>query len=122
MTDRGLLKLCLFCSVIGLAILFIGVQMAEAEIMEIGEIDEFSIGRLVSVEGSVYSRYYNGEHLFFTLKDDTGKIKVVIFDSGIRKMGIDPDEVVKGLDMRLEGRVEEYEGELEIIPERVYFG
>ncbi len=122
MNDKNLLKLCLFCSVLGLAILFIGVQLAEAEKVDIGDVDADYIGHLVSVEGTVYSRYYNGEHLFFTLKDETGKIKVVIFESGIKKMRIEPDEIIKNLEIGVEGKVQEYQGEIEIIPERIYFG
>lgn len=121
MNDRGLLKLCLLCSVIGLVILFFGVRLAEAEKVSIVEVDENSIGRLVTVEGSVYSSYYNGEHLFFTLRDETGKIKVVVFENNIKRTGIDPLDVKKGVEMAVEGKVEEYEGELEILPERIYF-
>lgn len=108
MNDKSLLELCLFCSVLGLAILFVGVQLAEAEKVDIGSVDEDYIGRLVAVEGTVYSRYYNGEHLFFTLKDETGKIKVVIFENDIKKMRIEPGEITKDLEIGVEGKVQEY--------------
>ena len=119
MNDKNLLKLCLFCSILGLAILFVGVQFVEARVISMGEIGEDEIGTLVSVEGRVYSSYYNGEHLFFTLKDNTGKIKIVIFENSIKKLKINPGEIRNGVEIRIEGEVKKYEGELEILPERI---
>ena len=119
MNDKYLLRLCLFCSILGLVILFIGVQYVEAKVISIGEISEDEIGALVSVEGRVYSSYYNGEHLFFTLKDDTGKIKIVIFENSIKRLKINPGEIRNGVKMGIEGEVKKYKGELEILPERI---
>lgn len=120
MDDRSLLKLCLFCSVLGLVILFFGIQQIEAKIIGIENINQEEVGRLVSVQGTVESRYYNGQHLFFTIKDGTGKIKVVIFENMFSRLGLEPSEIEKGMNLRIEGEVKKYEGELEIIPERVY--
>ena len=120
MNEKNLLKLCLTCSILGLVILFIGVQYVEARVMYVGEIGEKEIGNLVSVKGRVYSRYYTGEHMFFTLKDKTGEIKVVVFENTIKRLGIEPGEIKNGLEISIEGVVERYKGELEILPERVY--
>ncbi|UCG94986.1 MAG: OB-fold nucleic acid binding domain-containing protein [archaeon] len=120
MDDRNLLKLCIFCSILGLVILFVGVQQVEAKVTDIGSISEGEIGKLVSVEGTVYSSYYNGEHLFFTLEDRTGRIKVVVFENLIDRLNIDPRGIKKGIELRVDGEVEKYRGELEILPERIY--
>jgi len=119
MNERKLLMLCLFCSVLGLAILFVGVQYVEAKAIPVGDVNGEYEGTLVAVEGTVYSRYYNGEHIFFTLKDETGKIKIVLFSSEIKRLGIDPEEIRNGMKIRIEGAVKTYKGELEILPERM---
>lgn len=120
MDDKALLKLCLFCSVLGLVILFVGVQYVEARVVPIGEIGEGNEGTLVSVEGRVYSRYYNGEHLFFTLKDGKDKIKIVVFENTIKRLNLEPEEIRNNRKVSVEGKVEKYKGELEILPERIY--
>ena len=120
MNEKNLLKLCLFCSIIGLVILFVGVQQMEAKTIHIGEIGEKDIGTLVSVEGIVYSRYYNGEHLFFTLKDDKSRIKMVVFENTLNRLKIDPNEIKNGIKIGVDGEVKKYKGEMEILPERIY--
>ena len=117
-SEKQLMWLCLLCSVLGIILLFVGIEYSEAEIIPIKDV---KIGGPVSLEGKVSSRYYNGEHLFFTLKDSSGKIKVVVFESTIKRLRINPEEIKNGMSLRVVGSIKEYHGELEILPERIYF-
>lgn len=114
------MKLCLLCTILGLGLLYAGVHFAEARVTDIGNIGEDDEGTLVSVSGEVQSRYYTGEHLFFTLADGIGKIKVVIFESSMSRLRVNPGEITNGMEMEVEGIVKKYRGELEIVPERIY--
>lgn len=119
MDERNLLKLCLICSVIGLVALFFGVQLKEAKAIEISEINKEKIGEEVIVEGRVTNKYYNGEHLFFDLEGDKEKIDVVIFQDDIEKGNIEPEKIKESDKIRVTGKIEIYNGELEIIGNRV---
>lgn len=119
MSDRELLILSLLCSVLGLSLMLLATNLREAERVTIEEIEPKDVGRFVAVEGNVCSSYYN-KHLFFEIKDETGKIKVVVFENSINDLGIEPKSLEKGREVRVEGFVKRYRGEMEIIPERIW--
>ncbi len=119
MKEKNILKISLFCSIIGVSILFLGINLMEVNKVNIEDIKEEDIGKLVSVEGKIKSKYYNGEHLFFDLEDETDEIKIVVFENIIKKLKIEPDKIRNGKEIFVSGEVEKYEGELEIIPNKI---
>lgn len=98
--------LCLMVAGIGiLGMLLIGWGYENA--VKVGEIGDEMVGVWVKVCGNLSGRY-SGENWFGELRDGTGKIRVVAFGlSGIR-----PGPAC------IQGIVESYKGELEIIMKR----
>lgn len=116
-----MLKLCLICSVIGLVVLFFGVQLKEAKVIEISKINKENLGEEIVVEGRVTNKYYNGEHLFFDLEGDKEKINIVVFKNSLEGSNIDPKKIKQSDKVRVTGKVEIYNGELEIIGKNLSF-
>lgn len=102
-------------SMIGLFLLFIissAMEPAEVGIKEIGYDD---VGRYVRVRGIVSSVYYHPDgHVFLTLRDLEGKIKVVIFSDVARDLELRESDIIT-----INGFVDYYHGELELIVEEV---
>lgn len=118
MDEKSLLKLCLISSLIGLFILYMGAQLKEAEKMKIGEIGKSDVGKVVTVEGTISSKYYNGKHMFFDLKDNSGEIEIVAFEDSINRNNINPKKIKEGDKISVTGKINLYKGKLEIIAER----
>ena len=84
------------------------------EIVDISKIQESMKGELVSIEGVVIDiKEHKNGHLFLTVKDSTGSILVPIFAD----KGIDKDTLKKDKEYKISGKVDIYNGSLEIIPE-----
>ena len=70
-------------------------------------------GKLISVVGSIVSRYdHKNGHTFLTVSDDTGKISIPIFAN----KHINVSQFQVGRTFRFTGQVDVFKGELEIIP------
>jgi len=116
MNDKDIRNICLVLSVIGLIVLFIGVNLVNTK-TNIGDIDESYIGKTVLISGNISSNYYNNGNVFLDVKDQTGKIKAVVFENTMKKLNINPKEISGCVEIK--GSVNEYKGELEIIAERL---
>lgn len=81
------------------------------EEVDIGEIEKSWTGKNVIAVGNVTDYSRSGGHVFMTVKDRTGSIKVVNFDS---EGGWKKGDRVKVL-----GHVEVYHGQLEIIAKEI---
>ena len=85
--------------------------------MHIGDIDSMVIGSNVNVTGNAKDVYKHRDgHVFFTLDDGTGQIKVVIWKDVAKQLEISGSMIRKNKTINIEGRIEEYKGELELIP------
>ena len=120
MTDKQILALCLFCSFLGLAIIFYANSIYRAPVKELGTVMENDEGKSVTVGGVVSDRHFTGEHLFLEIRDDTGEIKAVLFEGTMKKLGLNPNRIKSGMEIGLTGQIEKYEGEIEVIAEKVY--
>lgn len=109
-------KLSLLCSLAGMALLYVGAIQMRPGLTPISKIDMDFVGLKTKVSGRVIdlSRHSKG-HVFLKVKDGSGGvISVPIFASMSSKL----DEEVKLLDnIRITGEVENYQGELELLPE-----
>ena len=103
-----MLRLALLISIVGLAALFLIANTIGSEKVLIGDITPDDVGRGVKACGEVENKFTskNG-HVFFSLNDGTGSIKTVVFNSTQTE---DPEA-----DVCVTGRVDLYEGEIEII-------
>ncbi len=122
MDDKTLVKVSLIGSVIGIIVLYFAVLNINSNSVKIGEISGNLVGSVVNVTGTVESVYkHKNGHLFVNLKDETGKIKVVIWSDtveGMRLAGVNVSEIKKGSKLQVTGTVEMYKGGMEIIPLR----
>jgi aspartyl-tRNA synthetase len=121
MKENKLIRICLIGSCIGiLAIYVISFSLVSQEYL-IGDVNKNMIGQNVKLIGSPTNIYHhiNG-HMFFDLTDDSGSIKVVIWENvkeqlamqGTDLRGLNKDNIIE-----CSGEIELYKGELEIIPD-----
>ena len=116
--EKFIVKLSLLLSIIGIASIAIIVDLVEPEKVAIEEIDESFVDRTVLVNGVIESPRISDGHLFFTLSG-RGKIKVVIFESTLRRLSVNPQDFQEGKNIVLEGKVQIYRDQLEILPTKV---
>ncbi len=104
MKDKTLLRISAMTAVIGIIALFILTETIELTSYTI--LDAKETGGDVKITGTVKSIKTTNGVTILTLKDETGEIKAVSFNSKILAK--------KGEDIEVEGRITEYNGEKEI--------
>lgn len=111
MEEGRILALSLAVSTIGLLLLvFLAATQEPASISSITPED---IGSRVYVKGEVSGlRTSTQGHMFFMLSDDGEGVKVVAFNDVAKELGC----VEEGRNIELRGVVDEYHGEIEVIP------
>ena len=116
--DENLKKICLILTIIGLIVLFFVVNNIKPLQVNISQIDESKIGNYIMVTGKIITKpVWKNDNLFFTIKDESGKIKIVMFSQDTRKY---PElNIAKNDEVLVEGRVNEYKGELEIVAKKI---
>lgn len=105
MRDQTLLRIGIFGSVIGLIILYIGTLAIEPTQLEIQEIDETYIGKLVQVQGQIE-----------TIREFESSFLLQIDGISVFSLKTLTPEVKKGDWVQITGQVKEYKESLEIIP------
>ena len=114
-------NLALLCSILGLIVLFYASQNIQAEHITIKSITVEDIGNPAKICGEITSRRVSNNHVFFDIKDNTGSIDVVIFNTtamGLKNKGTDVYAFKQGESICLVGTVSEYpkgSGQLELI-------
>lgn len=112
MKQRTFFYLCLTVSLLGLGIVYAADSIQELEETELKNVDRSMVGETVIVSGTVQNSFFRNGNLFFKLENNNTVIPVVKFDSEVN-----PDD---GKKVEVEGTVELYEGELEIIADKIY--
>ncbi|MFH1239992.1 MAG: OB-fold nucleic acid binding domain-containing protein [Candidatus Diapherotrites archaeon] len=107
-------RLALSLAVLGIVVLFIVSYSYEAHSLKISEISEEIKGERVIVCGRIDSSYLATNVLIFTINDGA-KIKGVVFNPGREEYSL----IRKNSFVEIEGKIEIYENELEIVAERV---
>lgn len=111
MNRRQLYKISVFLSVIGLTLMYASSLYLDPETVDIEKIDESQAGEVLAVKGAAANVTSTGSNLFMDVKDSTGSIMVVDFDS--------KSSVSEGDSVSVIGNVELYEGKLEIIASEI---
>ncbi|WP_456475177.1 exodeoxyribonuclease VII large subunit [Candidatus Pyrohabitans sp.] len=115
MRDSEVISLSLAASTLGLLLLFFAASISEPRELDIGELSGDYLGAQVKIEGEVMKlRYHEAGHIFLRVSDGTGEVAVPLFKGVAEK--VDRSCLKKGAKIVLTGRVEEYRGELEVIP------
>ncbi len=121
MEEKNLRNLALLCSVMGLVLLFFLSAQTEAASIDIDKITIEDVGNAVKICGEITSKRVSNNHIFFDIKDGTGNIKTVIFNTtalGLKNKGIDVYDFKQRESICFTGIVSEYpegSGRLELI-------
>lgn len=114
MKERTLVVISVIFVIFGMLGLFF-IDMLRVDGLKIGDIGYEDIGNNVKVCGNVSEKYVSkNKHLFFRLGDGSGEIKVVIFNTTLKKIGIDIDTIKNGDSVCVIGNIDIYKGWLEI--------
>ena len=121
MNERNLTKMSIIGISLCLFLLYvISIQNFSLNV-KIGDIDKSFIGKSVNVTGEITETYRDKGNMFFDIKDETGKIKVVLWEDTLELLEINNVNVggiKNGEKINIMGSVQLYKGELEIIPIR----
>lgn len=111
MKQKTVYKISVFLAVIGLTLMYASSLYIETEKSDIGDIEKSWTGRTVKIEGNITSYSRSGGNAFMDVKDTSGSIFVVDFESDT--------DLEEGDRVEVTGNVELYEGELEVIAESI---
>lgn len=113
---------CLVCSITGILLIYIAARAIEPTFLEINEINFEFTGRQVRTSGYVvYKKIHPAGHIFLTISDGKERIQVPLFAgyvSSLRRNGFPVDKISKGAKISVTGLVDEYRGQLQIIPRK----
>ncbi len=118
MNDSTLKKISFFGSIIGIIFLYIvsGIGDYQVDFVQIKGINQKEIGSEITVIGFVDELSYNKGHLFLSIKDETGNIKIVVWNSTLKMMDEKlKDSVKRGKLLQIRGKLDVYNEDLEII-------
>lgn len=110
MEEKTLTNLALWTSILGILFLFILCFFVDFKLTAISDIDDSFVDKKIRIEGIAENIKNSEKVLMFDLKDETGKIKVVVFSS---------EKIELRGHLNVEGKVAEYNNELEIIAEKI---
>ncbi|MBC5792884.1 MAG: OB-fold nucleic acid binding domain-containing protein [Nanohaloarchaea archaeon] len=106
-----LYALSVLLSVIGLGIMYASSIYVEPPEVKVGSIDASWNGKPVKIKGTVRGHTNVSNNIFIDLKDPTGEITVLSFDSKTR--------LSKGDRIQVQGNVELYRGKVEVIANNI---
>ena len=109
MKEKTLLKVAIISALIGVFILYIVSENTTIDETSIGKIEEEQIGNDVKVKGVVKSAF-NGKKISIITITQPEEMKIVVYENVSVKEG-DYIEVI--------GEIDEYNGELEVIGNRI---
>lgn len=85
------------------------------EPVDIASITTNQLGKIVKIKGDIISYYDFSKGRNLTLKDKTGSIKVILWNNVLDHIP-EAEYLVSGATIAVKGKLDEYRGELEIIP------
>jgi len=116
--ESSLNKFCFIGAIIGIILLYFYSFTLVQNQIDIGEIDSGTVGSTVNVSGKVEDVYFHRDgHVFFTLDDGTGDIKVILWKDVAKQLELSgSDRIRNNKTITIEGKIEKYKGELELMP------
>lgn len=120
MHPKNFRKLALICALSGLALLYFISAYIGTPTVDIETITMDSIGTTVKVCGEITSRRTSNNHLFFDIRDQTGEISLVVFNStalSLKESGRNLYQLKSGDQICFTGEVDEWpqgSGQLEL--------
>ncbi len=121
MDEKQLAMTSIAGSVISLIAIYIIVSSMGPGDVNIGHITSEHAGKAVKVTGIIVDMVVKEGNAFFTLADGTGEIRVVLWEGILRELerdGLDTSALRENVTISIEGEVDVYRGQLEIVPSR----
>lgn len=121
MNEAKLTKISFTGAFLGLIVLYFLVTQIYSFHVNIGEVDSSYVGRTVNITGVITGMTRSRGNVFFDLKDNTGKIKVVLWKDTLELLelsGVNINEIRDENELNIVGNVQLYKGELEVMPIR----
>ena len=112
-SDKNLKVLSFCISLVGIIIIYIVSVLTGQIFVEIGTVTESDIGKYVAINGTITSLSTNNGNVFIEINDNTGNITAVIFERTART--VDIYNFKEGDTVFVEGQINIYKGELEIV-------
>lgn len=121
MNEKHLFRLALICSLIGLIGVVAASLMIKTEISSIASLAEMKEGTYVKITGNIINIRQTEKAAFLDVGDETGKITIVAFadNKGFIQKDVLPAFMDKGSNVSIEGKVSIYNGNPEILAERI---
>ena len=111
--EKNLLKVALICSLIGILILFITSQNISVQEKTISKITFEDAGNKVKIKGSV-EKIINTEKVTIINVVQPQDLDVILFKEANETLDIQKDDFIEVI-----GKIEEYQGKLEVLGQRV---
>jgi len=121
MNEKTLTRFSIIGTIASILALYIVTNHIFSSSIDIGEIDKTFVGKSVNIPGEITSISNSEGNFFIKLKDESGEIKVVLWEDIIKSINtndIDVNKLNKGDKINVIGDVQIYKGEIEIIPIR----
>ena len=120
MNEKVLTKLSMIGTVVSILALYIVTGQILSSNVNIGDIDKSFIGKTVNITGEITSVVNSKGNIFISIKDETGEIRVILWEDMIKSINneIDISWLNKGSRINIIGDVQTYRGEMEVIPLR----
>jgi RecJ-like exonuclease len=110
--EKNLLRVSLVFSLLGLLILFYITYNTEIKKYDIGSLNKDYIDKIVRVNGAIESFSETPGLYLITIKDNTGKITVIVFKD-------EELELQKNMVVEITGIITEYNNKIEIISKQI---
>lgn len=116
--QKDIINISLLVSIVGILLLVVVVDSIQPQEIQIENITDDMVYERVVINGVIQNLRINDGHIFFEI-DDGSQIKVVIFESQLHDLEISYDDFENGKNILIDGVIEVYKGELEILPKNV---
>lgn len=111
-----------FSSAAGLVLIYFAAINIQPSTIKINEIDSQLIGKTVKTTGYIiYKNNHPAGHVFLTIGDGQSKIQVPLFAGFVNSLNendVSVDDFRKGVRISVTGLVDEYKGQLQILPRK----
>jgi len=118
-----IILLSLVCSIAGLVLIYVSSLYIEPTKLRISDINSELVGRFVATSGKITTkRSSDAGHIFLTVSDNKSSIQVPLFASfmnTLKENEMPENNLRIGIEVYVSGLVEEYQGQLQIIPRKI---
>jgi DNA/RNA endonuclease YhcR with UshA esterase domain len=121
MKEEKLVLICLFTSLIGLILIYFAAINLKPIETKVSQINPTLLGKTVKTTGVIINKRSSKEgHIFLTISDNKSQIQVPLFYNFIKSLSetFDLNQLKVGRKISVVGTVDEYMGDLQIIPRK----